>query len=606
MKDLIAQDIKAMLAEGENVNVEFKECGKAFPQEAWPTYSAFANTHGGWIILGVKEHKDKELPEKFEIIGISDTSKILKEFTDQLDNPQKVNRNLLTDDDISVISVDGKNLIVIYVPEADYRQKPIYLRGNKVNHSYKRTFEGDKHLTDDDLAIMIRDSYPGDNDLTLMEHYDMRHIDTETLRKYRTAFNLHNPGHVFSDLEDKEFLVQLGGYLVDEATGKEGLTLAGVLMFGKGLIVRNLFPNLRMDYLDLSNIPEGSSLKWNERLTYDGSWENNLYNFSTYVLGKIAFGIPVAGVVKGTVREDDNAVIQALRESVTNGIIHSDFRVEGVLRIEKRNNAFEFRNPGTLKLSRDKIYHGKYTKARNPKIQDMLRMIGFGDNIGSGFPLILKAWKEESWIKPDLNEDRELNEVSLKLKMVSLYAPEVIEELKEMFGERFESLGADEKECLVLIANHKCRSNSDLQEMAEKNGWEINRILNALVLKGFLISHPNGRWTTYEVNSHTNSHTNPQDNQQNRSNSHINSHINSHTAPQQILEMINSNIQLSEIQKNILREMLLHPSVSQQRLSEIIGIKKHEMRYQREKMKPIVQTKHIGANKSGYWQIEFK
>ncbi len=47
-------DIKAMLAEGENANVEFKECGKAFPKEFWPTYSAFANTRGGWIILASK------------------------------------------------------------------------------------------------------------------------------------------------------------------------------------------------------------------------------------------------------------------------------------------------------------------------------------------------------------------------------------------------------------------------------------------------------------------------------------------------------------------------------------------------------------------------
>lgn len=363
---LSPENIKAMIAEGENVNVEFKECGKTFPKEFWPTYSAFANTHGGWIILGIKEHHDRQLPDKFEIVGIEDINKIREEFGSQLDNPEKVSRNLLTDDNVYSLDVDGKQILIVNVPEADYRQKPIYLHKNKVSHSYKRTFEGDAHLTDDDLALMLRDAYTGDNDIKIMEHYDMRHIDQDTLRKYRNAFNIRNTGHTFSDLDDKDFLIQMGGYMIDESTGKEGMTMAGILMFGKGLVVRNLFPNLRMDYLDLTNIPEGSPVKWNERLTYDGRWENNLYNFITYVMNKITFGIPTPGIVSNTVRDDDSNINRALRESVTNAVIHSDFKIDGILRIEKRADAIELRNPGILKLSREKIYLGKHSRARNP------------------------------------------------------------------------------------------------------------------------------------------------------------------------------------------------------------------------------------------------
>ncbi len=36
-------------------------------------------------------------------------------------------------------------------------------------------------------------------------------------------------------------------------------------------------------------------------------------------------------------------------------------------------------------------------------MQRMLRMVGYGDNIGSGFMKILSAWKKESWIVPDLH-----------------------------------------------------------------------------------------------------------------------------------------------------------------------------------------------------------
>lgn len=123
-----------MLAEGENANVEFKECGKAFPKEFWPTYSAFANTRGGWIILGVKEYRDRELPDKFQAVGIEDMEKVVSELGSQLDNKQKVNRNLLTNDDVFTVEVDGAQLLVVHVPEADYQQKPIYLYTRSTIH----------------------------------------------------------------------------------------------------------------------------------------------------------------------------------------------------------------------------------------------------------------------------------------------------------------------------------------------------------------------------------------------------------------------------------------------------------------------------------------
>ena len=51
-------------------------------------------------------------------------------------------------------------------------------------------------------------------------------------------------------------------------------------------------------------------------------------------------------------------------------------------------------------------------------MQTMLRMVGFGDNAGAGFPFILATWKEEGWVKPELIEDTALNQVTLYLKMI--------------------------------------------------------------------------------------------------------------------------------------------------------------------------------------------
>ena len=66
----------------------------------------------------------------------------------------------------------------------------------------------------------------------------------------------------------------------------------------------------------------------------------------------------------------------------------------------------------------DEIFKGGNSKPRNPHMQTMLRMVGFGDNAGSGFPTILHVWNVEGWVEPELNEDTRLNQVTLTLKMV--------------------------------------------------------------------------------------------------------------------------------------------------------------------------------------------
>lgn len=134
------------------------------------------------------------------------------------------------------------------------------------------------------------------------------------------------------------------------------------------------------------------------------------------------------------VRIDDTPIHKAIREAVVNMMIHSDYLITGVLKIVKKDEGFFFSNPGNLKLSVQSIYEGGYSGARNPRIQTMFRMIGLGDNIGSGFPAILHAWADEKWRKPDLYQNEELHQVELKLWMSSLMPTECTAYLKELFG----------------------------------------------------------------------------------------------------------------------------------------------------------------------------
>ena len=490
-----AQDIRTLLQTGERETLEIKKAAQGVPKSVWETYSAFANTVGGTILLGVSE---VSADARFEITGISNPSKLKKEFFDTL-NSDKVNRNILTDADVEIVPYGEASLICIQVPQADYRRRPIFINGDMMKGTFKRNYEGDYHCTEDEVKAMMRDSNDAGNDGVLMENYDMNDVDPTTLSAYRNRFRTANPEHLWNGYDDKEFLRNMGGYTKDRSTGRTGLTLAGLLMFGKGLAIRERFDNLRMDYLDMTNLAPES--RWSDRLTYDGRWENNLYNFFTRVLAKLVSDIKRPFMLKGVERADDTTLHKAIREALTNLIIHADYMIAGILKVEKRNDRFVFSNPGSLKLPLVDIYEGGHSTARNPHMQSMLRMVGFGENIGSGFPTIVAACKKENWRKPILCERPDLQLVELTISMTSLISEECSQKLQAVFGSSYKALSKEELLVLATAWGEEGGvTNSMVQTLLDKNPIEAGRLLYALVEKKMLLSSNKRRWTSYTLN----------------------------------------------------------------------------------------------------------
>ena len=491
-------DIKVLLKVGERISFECKKAENNIPKSVWETYSSFANTIGGIIVLGITENiKFVGEANHFEITGVNHPQKLRKEFFDTL-NSNKVNRNILTDTDVEIIDYEGVSLMCITVPQADYRQRPIYINGNMMNGAFKRNYEGDYHCTEEDVKAMIRDANDSGNDGLLIEHYNIDDIDSGTLSAYRNRFRTANPDHIWNDYADKEFLLNIGAYTKDRNTGREGLTLAGLLLFGKGLSIRERFDNIRMDYLDYTNLEEES--RWSDRLTYDGRWENNLYNFFMRVQSKLISDIKRPFSLKGMERNDDSLLHKAIREALTNLIIHADYMLTGILKVEKYDNRFVFSNPGSLKIPVVDIYEGGHSKARNPHIQAIFRMIGLGENIGSGFPTILEACKRENWRKPLLSERPDLHLVELTISMVSLISAECETQLLEFYGDDYNKAEKEEQLILATALNEGVIANNTIQLLLDKNPLEAGKLLYALVGKDMLLSTNKGRWTTYSIN----------------------------------------------------------------------------------------------------------
>ena len=577
--------IDEMLKYGERLTMEYKKAEKSVPKSIWETYSAFANTNGGSIILGIEEDlQATNWDDRFNILGVKAPENIVKDFWNTI-NSDKVNTCILKDENVQIIEYDKDiTLVAIQVPQVPYNLKPVYINGNVYKGTFKRNFEGDYHCEEGDVKAMIRDANEDGNDGNIVEYYTMDDVDMTTLKNYRNEFENRNIGHIYNQLDDKEFLKQFGGYSVDRATGKEGLTLAGLLMFGKGLSVRERYSNFRMDYIDKTNLI--GDMRYSDRLTYDGTWENNLYNFFRKVLVKLTADLKRPFRLEGVQRNDDTPAHRAIREALTNSVIHADFFLSGgVLRIEKHEGCICFRNPGSLKLPITQIYEGGSSKARNPRMQNMLRMIGFGENLGSGFPTILDACKQEQWRKPDLDENTDTKEVHLKLWMISMFPQEVTDFMNKLLGNSIKNISKENLTVLSVAYIENGVTNQRLQTILEKNSLEVAKILKYLTDVELLLSENKGRWTTYKLNLDFNPSIDGLSKE--LSNGLSNGLSNSDSTTAQIFSLIKEN-----------------PYITRGKLGEKLGISTNAIQKHINKLKFNQKIKRGGpATNGGYWII---
>lgn len=492
-------ELLEILKIGETVDVECKEGENKIPNSLWESYSAMANTNGGIIILGIKENKGKGT---FEVQGVKNIDKRIQDFWNTI-NGNKVNRNLLKDDDVEKLTIEGMDVLIINVPRANYKERPIYLNENPYKGTYKRNAEGDYKSTEEEIKAMIRDASEEGNDGVILEEYSVKDLDEDTIKKYRNRFSSRNPDHPWNALDTEEFIEMLGGIKEDRRRKIKGVTVAGMLMFGKGLYIRDLFAKINFDFRE--EIDVSSDQRWSDRFTIDGTWENNIYNFYFTVINKLTSNVKVPFRLENLERKDDTLVHQAIREAFVNQIIHADFNIQGTLKIIKTKDSLEFTNPGSLKIDLESIFKGGNSKSRNPRIQKMFSLIGLGEGAGSGFPKILAAWNEQSWRTPELKEETNLNQVSLKLWMISMLPEECLESLKSIFGKAFNSFNKDEVLILATAYLEGSVNNARIQLMMDKHSYDITGILHDLVEKETLIVDGYGRGKVYYLNDEYNS-----------------------------------------------------------------------------------------------------
>ena len=401
-------DFSELNAYREDNQLEVKAALGGLPDALWESYSAFANTDGGCILLGVKERADGSL----YAAGLKDAEKLKMDFWNAVNNRQKISVNLMTERRVRVETVAGKDILVLEVPRADRSARPVFKGLDPRNGTYRRNGSGDYRCSLEEVSALFRDAALVTQDAKVLKGMDWSVFCLETIRGYRQLFRTSHPDHIWNNLEDEVFMRRIGAMaLADDGTYHP--TAAGLLMFGYEYEITREFPQY---FLDFQENRQMYRTRWTDRIvSTSGDWSGNVFDFVFKVVPKLTADLKVPFVLKGMSRIDDTPLHKILREAVTNTCVHADFYGRRGLVIQKKEDGFVFSNPGSMRVSKRVAVEGGVSDPRNGVMLKIFSLVDYGERAGSGLSSIMLVWEHVFHAAAKIEEEMGVERVVLTL-----------------------------------------------------------------------------------------------------------------------------------------------------------------------------------------------
>ncbi|WMB27893.1 BlaI/MecI/CopY family transcriptional regulator [Streptococcus didelphis] len=400
-----------------------------------------------------------------------------------LNNPKKINRNVVDVESVQVKTIEGKTIIIIPINKVDYKDKPIYLNEN-ITSTYFRQGTGDYRCSQEQINTMLRDSAKESFDGTLIQNFSILDLDEETINRYREKFNNINTEHPFSKLNTEQFLLKINALRKDRKDNKVKPTVAGLLIFGKHTAIKEFIPHYNVEYV-LKEFNKNNRFK--DRVIYDGTWgEDNLFNFFYLVIEKLYLTLnDTSNLQENSVNRIGISKLRiAIREAFVNSLIHCDYKSDKGIVIIRYSDRYIFTNGGTLRIDLKDFFTGAHSDPRNYLIQEIFRFLNLCEKAGTGVPKIMEAVKESHLKYPKL--DTQLDSVELTLWDTSL----------------IDNLNIDnefEKKILELIIENHFITRETLEEKLKIHKNTILKYLKILLEKHIIDKFKSGRQYVYFI-----------------------------------------------------------------------------------------------------------
>lgn len=388
----------------DGAQIEAKRAKSGFPQSLWETISAFANTTGGFVLLGVEQRGG------FQVTGVDDPGGIANRLaslcSDEMEPPVRA--------EIWNTVLEDQPVIVARIPAISPMQRPCHLRRwGPLAGSRVRVNDGDRQMSAYEVSLWLSERQQPTHDRRLVAEATIGDLNADTLARFVARLRTTRQA-VLGTMDTDEILRRTHVTGVD-ADGTLRPTLAGLFAFG--IYPQQFFPQLNLTVVVYPTDRPGEPGPRGERFVDNRSIDGDIPAMLTGALDVIHPHLKRRGIVQGLYRVDEPEYpIEVLREAIVNALAHRDYSAAShgaQVQIELYPNRLMARNPGGLygPVDVSRLGFETLTSARNPVLLKLLEDVeaepsrAVCENRGSGLATVRELLGRAGMNPPSLRDN---------------------------------------------------------------------------------------------------------------------------------------------------------------------------------------------------------
>jgi ATP-dependent DNA helicase RecG len=452
------------------------------------TVCSYANEPGlggGYILMSISVDNAETAPTHYKIDQMPDPDKLQSDIATQCASMF----NMPIRPNMAIEKINGLPVLKIWVDELPAKQKPLYIKKDKLPYgALRRIGSTDQHCTDDDMHVFYQET--GSFDQTPIKGTTLADVDENALKRYRVLREKVNPAAEELTYSDSELLEALG--CVNKENPNE-LNIAGLLLFGSSKIQRSTYPMLRADYI---RVPGNSWVKDPDdrfnTIDMRGPLILVLYRLIDAINADLPKGflLPEDGIQAAST----GLPMKALREAIVNALMHRSYREHRPTQVIRYDNRIEILNPGFSLKSDDKLGQPG-SETRNPFIAAVFHDTNLAETKGSGIKAMRRLMEKAHLVPPTFESSRVNNEFVSRLLLHHFLDTNDLEWLIQF--KKFE-MSDSQKQALIFVREVGAIDNTTYRQMADCDTLKASNDLR--LLKSYNLFEPKGKGkATYYV-----------------------------------------------------------------------------------------------------------
>ncbi len=467
-------------------SVEVKSAVGKLPKSMAETLSAFSNSAGGAVILGLDEGTGFRPSAGFDAVRSREA--LARACADDIHPPVRTV--------IEILPFEGAQVVVTEVPEMSPLSKPAYVRGRgEYQGSFIRGGDGDRKLSDYEVTLLHANRGQPRDDREPVAGASAADLDDDAVSALLRRMRQRQP-RAFRSVPDELALRRLGVMVPGDPDSEELVpSLAGLLTLGS--YPQEFFPQLNVTFVVFPSDQAGVVPEGGPRFIDNRSLNGPVPSVVSDAVDAITRNMRLAGTVRGVGRQDVYEYpVEALREAIVNAIMHRDYSPPSrgaQVQVEMYPGRLVVRNPGGLfgPVAEGELGTEGVTSSRNPVLSALLQEVQLPDsdrviceNRGTGIPTMLEQLRRSGTASVKFS-----NAISHFTVTFTHDAPSTAESrtgraVSHAGGE----LAGRPAEILALFTSSQDLTASDIAQATGLSKAMTNRHLARLVTDGRLIA----------------------------------------------------------------------------------------------------------------------